>query len=81
MNDLFFCLKSSDLHNFTDGNTITVTCNNLTDFLKTIESAWASSRLVQTKWSDSKREKNFKQYFLTKSKRAIIPTKNRQHRN
>ena len=27
LNDLFLCIKKSDLHNFADNNTITATCN------------------------------------------------------
>ena len=30
LNDLFPCIKKSDLHNFADDNTITATCNTLT---------------------------------------------------
>ena len=37
LNDLFLCIKKSDLHNFTDDNTITATCNTLTGLLKTLE--------------------------------------------
>ena len=35
LNDLFLCIKKSDLHNFADDNiTITATCNTLTGLLK-----------------------------------------------
>ena len=34
LNDLFLCIKKSDLHNSTDDNVITVTCNTFTEFLK-----------------------------------------------
>ena len=37
LNDLFLCIKKSDLHNFPDGNTITATCNTLIGLLKTLE--------------------------------------------
>ena len=37
LNDLFLCIKKSHLHNFTDNNAITVTCNTLTEFLRTLE--------------------------------------------
>ena len=37
LNDLFLCIKKSDLHNFADDHTITVTCNTLTGLLKTLE--------------------------------------------
>ena len=37
LNDLFLCIKKSDLHNFTDDFTITATCNTLTGLLKTLE--------------------------------------------
>ena len=36
-NDLFLSLKNSDLHNFVDDNSITVTCNNLTSLYQTLE--------------------------------------------
>ena len=36
LNDLFLCIKMSDLHNFADDNTITATCNTLTGLLKTL---------------------------------------------
>ena len=35
--DLFLCIKKSDLHNFTDDNTITTTYNTLTELLKILE--------------------------------------------
>ena len=34
---MFLCIKKSDLRNFADDNTITVTCNTLTGLLKTLE--------------------------------------------
>ena len=34
---MFLCIKKSDLHNFTDDNTITTTCNTLAELLKTLE--------------------------------------------
>ena len=37
LNDLFLCIKKSDLHNFADENTIIATCNTLTGLLKTLE--------------------------------------------
>ena len=37
INDLFLCLKKSDLYNFADDNTIVVTCKNLNDLLRTLE--------------------------------------------
>ena len=37
LTDLFLCIKKSDLHNFTGGNTITVTYNTLTGLVKTLE--------------------------------------------
>ena len=37
LNDLFLCIKKSDLHNFADDNTITAICNTLTELLKTLE--------------------------------------------
>ena len=49
LNDLFLCIKKSDLHNFADGNTITATCNTLTGILKTLgqESESAASWFKQ----------------------------------
>ena len=37
LNDLFLCIKKSDLHNFVDANTITITCNTWTRLWKTLE--------------------------------------------
>ena len=37
LNDLFLCIKKSDLHSFADDNTITLTFNTLTRLLKTLE--------------------------------------------
>ena len=37
VNDLFLCLTKSDLHNFADDNTISVTFKNLNDLLRTLE--------------------------------------------
>ena len=37
LNDLFLCIKMSDLRNFAGDNSITVTCNTLTGLLKTLE--------------------------------------------
>ena len=37
LSGLFLCIKKSDLHNFTDDNTITTTCNTLAELLKTLE--------------------------------------------
>ena len=37
VNDLLLWLTISDLHNFADNNTITVTCKNLNDLLHTLE--------------------------------------------
>ena len=37
LNNLFLCIEKSDLHNFTDDNTITATCNTLTGLLKSLE--------------------------------------------
>ena len=37
LNDLFLCIKESDLHNFADDNAITAICNTLTGLLKTLE--------------------------------------------
>ena len=37
LNDLFVCIKKSDLHNFADDNTIPATCNTLTGLLETLE--------------------------------------------
>ena len=37
LNDLFLCIKKSDLQNFADHNTITAVCNTLTGLLKTLE--------------------------------------------
>ena len=37
INDLFLWLTKSDLHNFADDNTITVTCKNLNHLLFTLE--------------------------------------------
>ena len=42
-NDLFLCIKNSDLHNFADDNTITATCNILTGLLKILEHESESS--------------------------------------
>ena len=52
LNDLFLCIKKSDLHNFTDDNTITATCNTLTGLLKSLERVWISCKLGQTKQND-----------------------------
>ena len=37
INNLFLWLTKSDFHNFADDNTITVTCKNLSDLLRTLE--------------------------------------------
>ena len=37
LNDLFLCIKKSDLHNFANDNTITAICNTLTGLFKTLE--------------------------------------------
>ena len=37
LNDLFLCLKNTDLHNFADNNTITAVCDQLPDLIKTLE--------------------------------------------
>ena len=37
LNDLFLWIKKSDLHNCTNDNTITATCNTLTGLWKTLE--------------------------------------------
>ena len=37
LNDLFLCIKESDLHSFADDNTITAICNTLTGLLKILE--------------------------------------------
>ena len=37
INDLFLWLKNSDLHDFADDNTITVTCKNPNDLLRALE--------------------------------------------
>ena len=37
INDLFLWLITSDLHNYANDNTITVTCKNLNDLLFTLE--------------------------------------------
>ena len=37
INELFLWLTKSDLRNFTDNNTITVTCKNLNNLLRTLE--------------------------------------------
>ena len=39
LNDLFLCIKKSDLINFFDDNTINATCSSLTGLLKTLEQA------------------------------------------
>ena len=36
LNDLFLCLKNTDLHNFADNNTITAACDQLADLRRTI---------------------------------------------
>ena len=36
-NDLFLFLQNSDSHNFADVNTITATCKNINDLLRTLE--------------------------------------------
>ena len=43
LNDLFLCIKKSNLHNFADDNTITATCNTLTGLLKTLEQEYEST--------------------------------------
>ena len=54
LNDLFLCIKKSDLHNFADANTITATCSSLTGLLKTLEHepesavGWFKQVLMQT---------------------------------
>ena len=56
LNDLFLCIKKSDLNNFADDNTITATCNtSLTELLKSLEQeseSAVSCELVQTKRND-----------------------------
>ena len=37
LNDLFLCLKNTDLHNFADDNTITAVCDQLPDLIKMLE--------------------------------------------
>ena len=37
LNDLFLCLKNTDLHNFADDNTITAVCDQLPDLIKIFE--------------------------------------------
>ena len=37
LNILFFSIKKLDLHNFVNDNTITATCNTLTELLKTLK--------------------------------------------
>ena len=37
LNDLFLCLKKTDLHNFADDNTITAVCDQLADLIKILE--------------------------------------------
>ena len=37
LNDLFLCIKRSDLHDLGGDNTVTATCNTLTRLLKTLE--------------------------------------------
>ena len=37
LNDLFLCLENSDSHNFADDNTISATCKNINDLLRTLE--------------------------------------------
>ena len=36
LNDLFLCLKNTDLHNFAENNTITAACDQLADLRRTI---------------------------------------------
>ena len=43
LNDLFLCLKNTDLHNFADDNTITAVCNQLPDLIKILEAQWNGS--------------------------------------
>ena len=37
LNDLLFCLKKTNLHNFADDNTITAVCGQLADLIKILE--------------------------------------------
>ena len=52
LNDLFLCIKKSDLHNFADDNTITAICNTLTGLLETLkqdpESAVSCFKEIET---------------------------------
>ena len=52
LNDLFLCIKKTDLHNFADDNTFTAICNTLTGLLKTseqdLESAVSCFKQIET---------------------------------
>ena len=37
LNDLFLCLKKTDLHNVADDNTITAVCDQLADLIQILE--------------------------------------------
>ena len=37
LNDLFLCLRNTDLHNFANDNTITAVCDQLPDLIKILE--------------------------------------------
>ena len=49
LNDLSLCLHNSDLHNFVDDNTITATCKDITDPLRTLKKE-AERMILENNW-------------------------------
>ena len=54
LNDLFLCLKKTDLHNFADDNTITAVSDQLADLIKILE---AEGELAVEQWDGSRKMK------------------------
>ena len=51
LNELFLCLHNSDLHNFADDNTITATCKDINDLLRTLKKE-AERMILENNWSN-----------------------------
>ena len=51
LNDLSSCLHNSELQNFADDNTITATCKDVTDPLRTLKKE-AERIILESNWSN-----------------------------
>ena len=49
LNDISLCLRYSDLHNFADDNTITATCKDINDPLRTLKKE-AERMILENNW-------------------------------